>query len=95
MAREGGLTSKFYRETAGIKVTGGQFVRRGTLLTRQGDRWKPGRNVIGRTHLNAACDGTVVFSRRRGNRNKSETLVHIEPVPAVRKSKGQPAGKAA
>lgn len=79
MAREGGLTSKFYRETKGLKVTGGQTVTCGTVLTRQGDRWKPGKNVTGRTHLNAACDGEVYFTRRRGKYNRSETTVHIRP----------------
>ena len=46
MARKGGLSAKFYRETAGIKVSGGQTVKAGAMLTRQGDRWKPGLNVL-------------------------------------------------
>ncbi|MFA5260689.1 MAG: 50S ribosomal protein L27, partial [Candidatus Omnitrophota bacterium] len=57
MAKKGGLTSKFYRETRGVKVSGGQYVKAGTILTREGDKWKPGINVIGQTHLNAICDG--------------------------------------
>ena len=80
MARKGGLTHKFYRETAGIKVSGGQFVTSGTMLTRQGDRWKPGINVLGRMHLTAACDGEVYFSKKRGNYRKAVTLIHIRPV---------------
>jgi ribosomal protein L27 len=80
MARKGGLTHKFYRETAGIKVSGGQFVTTGTILTRQGDRWKPGINVLGRMHLSAACDGEVYFTKKRGNYRKSVTLVHVRPV---------------
>ena len=80
MARKGGLTHKFYRETAGIKVSGGQFVTTGTMITRQGDRWKPGINVLGRMHLTAACDGEVYFTKKRGNYRKSVTFVHVRPV---------------
>jgi ribosomal protein L27 len=77
MARKGGLTSKFYRETRGIKVAGGQQVKCGTILTRQGDRWKPGVNVLGRIHLTAACDGEVYFTKKRGLYGHKVTYVHI------------------
>jgi ribosomal protein L27 len=80
MARKGGLTSKFYRETRGIKVSGGQPVTSGTILTRQGDRWKPGVNVIGRIHLTAACDGEVYFTKKRGLYGHKVTYVHIRPL---------------
>ena len=80
MARKGGLTHKFYRETAGIKVSGGQLVTTGTMLTRQGDRWKPGINVLGRMHLSAACDGQVYFTKKRGNYRRTVTFVHVRPV---------------
>ncbi len=82
MAKKGGLTSKFYRETRGVKVTGGEFVRAGTILTREGSRWKPGLNVTGQMHLNAICDGTVYFSRKRNKYNKAVTYVNINPVSA-------------
>lgn len=81
MSRVGGLTHRYYKETRGLKVSGGQFVKAGTLLTRQGNKWKPGRNVIGIMHLNAACDGIVRFTRRRGGRHgRHQTFIHIEPV---------------
>ena len=57
MARKGGKSHKIYAETCGIKVSGGQVVKSGAVLTRQGDRWKPGINVQGRMHLTAACAG--------------------------------------
>lgn len=79
MARKGGTTKKFYVETRGIKVTGGQKVAAGTVLTRQGDRWKAGRHVIGRTHLNAAIDGEVYFTHKREHNGKTMTYVHIRP----------------
>ena len=88
MARKGGLSAKFYRETRGVKVSGGQHVRAGTLLTRQGDRWKAGINVIGRMHLTAACDGEVYFTSKRGSYKKAVTFVHVRPL-ASKKSKSK------
>ena len=76
--RVGGITSKFYRETRGIKVSGGQAVKAGTVLTRKGDRWKPGINVIGRMHLTAACDGEVYFTRKKSTYNRIITLINIK-----------------
>lgn len=79
MARKGGLSSIFYRETCGMKVTGGQFVKSGTVLTRCGDRWKPGLNVRGRMHLTAACDGEVFFTKKRGSYKSAVTYINIRP----------------
>jgi len=87
MSRKGGLSSIFYRETAGIKVTGGQKVSSGTVLTRQGDRWKPGLNVLGRMLLTAACDGEVYFTRKKGNYKRAVTFVNIRPVVNKEKAK--------
>ena len=78
--RVGGITSKFYRETRGIKVTGGQVVKAGTILTREGHRWQAGMNVLGRTHLSAACEGEVFFTRKKGSYKKVITYVNIKPV---------------
>ena len=79
MSRRGGISNKYYKETHGIKVTGGQQVKSGTVLTREGDKWKPGLNVIGRTHLTASCNGEIYFTRRRGNYKKAITLVNVKP----------------
>ena len=81
MTKLGHTTKKFYRETQGIKVAGGQNVRAGTILTRRGDRWRPGINVIGRSHLTAACDGQVYFTRKKGSYKKVLTFVNIKPLP--------------
>jgi len=77
--RVGGISSKYYCETAGIKVSGGQKVKSGTVLTRQGDQWKCGLNVNGRSSLTAACDGEVYFTRRKNGSNKVITLINIKP----------------
>lgn len=80
--RVGGTASKFYRETRGLKVSGGQSVKAGTVLTRQGDHWKPGLNVIGMSHLTAACDGEVYFIRKRNAYRKVTTYINVRPAKA-------------
>ena len=77
--RVGGITSKFYTETRGVKVSGGQTVKSGTILTRQGNQWKAGLNVIGRTSLTAAIDGEVYFTRKKNSYNKVITLINVKP----------------
>ncbi len=79
MTKVGGTTKKFYKETRGMKVSGGQRVNSGTVLTREGHRWKSGLNVIGRTHLTAACAGEVYFTRKMGNYRRAVTYIHIRP----------------
>ena len=78
--RVGGLTSKFYKETRGVKVSGGQKVPAGTLLTREGHKWHPGLNVNGRMHLVANCEGEVYFTKKKGRFNKEITYINIKPL---------------
>jgi ribosomal protein L27 len=80
MSKVGGLTSKFYRETRGVKVAGGQVVKAGAVLTRQGHKWKPGLNVTGQMHLNAVCDGEVYFTKKRNQYKKVVTYINVRPV---------------
>ena len=87
MARKGGLSSKFYCETTGIKVTGGQVVKAGAMLTRQGDRWKPGLNVVGRMNLTAVAAGEVYFTRKRNASGAAITVVNVRPVTVKAKVK--------
>ncbi len=77
--RVGGLTSKYYKETRGMKVSGGQFVKAGTMLTRQGDRWKPGLNVLGSMHLTAGCDGEIYFTRKKSRYRQQVTVINVRP----------------
>ena len=77
----GGLSHKVYSETRGMKVSGGQVVKAGTMLTRQGDKWKPGLNVLGKIHLTAGCEGEVYFTKKRNPKNrKVQTTINIKPV---------------
>jgi len=80
MVRVGGLTKKYYKETRGIKVSGGQSVKGGTVLTREGYKWRPGVNVLGKMHLVAACDGEVYFTRKKGSYKKVVTYINIKPL---------------
>ena len=77
MAKVGGKTTKFYTETRGLKVSGGQAVRAGSVLTRQGDRWKPGVNVTGSMHLTARCGGEVYFTRKKNRYGKVVTYINV------------------
>ena len=77
--RVGGLTSKYYKEKRGLKVSGGQVVKAGTVLTRQGDRWHRGINVIGQSHLTAKCAGEIYFTKKKGRFNKGLTYVNVRP----------------
>lgn len=81
--RKGGLTKKFYKETRGVKVSGGQQVKGGTVLTRQGDKWKQGLNVSGRMHLTAVCDGEIYFTKKKGNYKRVVTYINVKEAPAV------------
>jgi len=86
--RVGGLTHKRYAETRGVKVSGGQNVKAGTVLTREGSRWKPGINVIGKMHLTAGCDGEIYFTRKKNRFNKVVTYINVrQPEPAKKSAK--------
>ena len=87
MSKVGGRTRKYYKETRGVKVTSGQKVKSGTVLTREGHRWKCGLNVKGRMHLTAACEGTVYFTKKRGKYKRAVTFIHVKPLAKKIKAK--------
>jgi len=87
MTKVGGTTTKFYRETRGIKVSGGQVVKAGTLITREGHKWKAGENIVGLNHLTATCAGEVYFTKKKGKYKRAVTYVHIRPQTEVKKKK--------
>ena len=80
MTKVGGLTNKYYKETKGLKISGGQSVKSGTMLTREGHKWQPGLFVNGKKmHLTAACDGEVYFTKKKNASRKEVTFVNIKP----------------
>jgi len=76
--RVGGISSKYYCETRGVKVSGGQKVKAGTVLTRQGQIWKPGINVNGLSSLTAAVEGEVYFTRKKNGYKRVVTFINIK-----------------
>lgn len=82
MTKVGGLTAKYYKETKGLKVSGGQKVKAGTVLTREGHKWQPGLNISGTMHLVALCDGEVYFTKKKNKYNKQITIVNVRAVEA-------------
>ncbi|MDD5044935.1 MAG: 50S ribosomal protein L27 [Candidatus Omnitrophica bacterium] len=72
--------SKHYSDVKGIKVGAGKLVPTGTLLTREGDRWRPGKNVGGKDNLFALCEGKVTFTRTKNKRGKLSSYINIIPV---------------
>ena len=84
--RVGGISSKYYKETKGIKVSGGQKVTAGTMLTRQGHKWQPGINVNGRTSLTAGCDGEVYFTKKKNGFFRQATYINIRPAQVAKSS---------
>lgn len=80
--RVGGITSKYYWETRGVKVSGGQVVKAGTILTRQGTQWKAGLNTVGRNTITAVADGEIYFTKKKNSYNRVVTYINVRPVAA-------------
>ena len=72
--------SKHYPDTKGLKVAGGQFIKTGTILTREGNKWKPGVNVGGRSTLYALVNGEVYFRYRKAKAAKRQTIINVKEV---------------
>lgn len=70
--------SQHYTDIKGLKVTSGQLVKTGTILTREGNKWKAGINVSGRNTLYALTSGEVYFQYKKGSRNKCQTFINIK-----------------
>lgn len=88
MAQRGGLSHINYKETKGLKINAGELVKTGTILTRQGNKWKKGVNVEGRGTLYAKLEGRVYFTKKRGSykKNKLYTFIHIKPQAILSKT---------
>lgn len=63
-----------------LKVSGGQLVKAGTILTRGMSNYKAGENVQGRNTLYALCQGKVAFSKKKTSLGKVATFINILPV---------------
>ena len=87
MAQRGGISHINYKETRGLKTGSGTFVTKGTILTRQGSKWKAGINVGGTETRFALCDGTVYFTKKKGSyrTKKSAAVINIQEAKPAKK----------
>ena len=62
-----------------LKVSGGQRVKTGQILSRFVPTYKAGRNVKGLATIVSLCDGTVQFSRKKTSHGKVRTFINVIP----------------
>ncbi|MBI4972585.1 MAG: 50S ribosomal protein L27 [Candidatus Omnitrophica bacterium] len=67
------------RKDQGVKVSEGQMVKTGQILSREYVAYKPGRNVGGLTTLFALCNGKIHFSKKKTPHGKVRTFLNILP----------------
>ena len=76
----------------GVKLFGGQAATAGNIIVRQrGTKFHAGDNVyMGRDHtLHAKIDGTVVYSRKRNDRNYVSIMPIVDETPDVVRPKAK------
>ena len=69
------------KEDKALKVSNGQTVKKGQILSKGIDTYKAGHNVKGLDTLFALCPGKVYFTRKKTSHSKVRTLINVEPVP--------------
>jgi len=69
-----------------LKVSGGQLVKAGEILSRGFSTYKAGANVKGLDTLYALCPGKIYFSTRKTSHGKVRTFINV--LPTEEKSKG-------
>jgi len=63
-----------------LKVSGGQFVKTGAILSRGVTTYKPGKNVGGLGTQFALCYGKVYFSKRKTPHGRMRTFINVMPL---------------
>lgn len=63
-----------------MKVSGGKFVKTGTMITRGVNKYKAGKNVQGQEIMHALCDGKIIFTRKKTPHGRMRTFISVEPV---------------
>ncbi len=64
-----------------MKVSNGQTVKTGQILSKGIDTYKAGHNVKGLGTLFALYPGKVYFTRRKTSHGKVRTLINVEAIP--------------
>jgi len=62
-----------------VKVSCGELVKTGQILTRGMPTYKAGINVKGLDTLFALCPGKVYFTKKKTSHGKFRTFVNVEP----------------
>jgi ribosomal protein L27 len=62
-----------------IKISNGQLVKTGEILTRGIATYKAGINVRGLNTLYALCPGRIYFSKKKTSHGKVRTFINIAP----------------
>jgi ribosomal protein L27 len=63
----------------GLKVSDGQPVKVGQLLSRGINVYKSGKNVKGLSDMVALCAGKVYFSHKKTSHGKFRTFINVAP----------------
>ena len=63
-----------------IKVSYGELVKTGQIITRNMAAYKAGVNVKGLGTLYALCPGKVYFSKKKTSHGKVRTFINITPL---------------
>lgn len=67
------------RKDKAVKVSAGQSVKTGAILSIGISAYKAGKNVKGRCTLHAACAGKVYFTKKKTPHGKGRTFINLEP----------------
>lgn len=62
-----------------LKVSSGQPVKTGQILSRCMDFYKAGKNVKGRGTLYTLCSGRISFSRKKTSHGQFRTFINVIP----------------
>ncbi len=63
-----------------LKVSSGETVKTGQILSRGIDTYKAGHNIKGLDTLFALCPGKVYFTRKKTGHGKIRTFINIEAI---------------
>ena len=63
-----------------LKVSSGETVKTGQILSRGLNTYKAGHNIKGLDTLHALCPGKVYFTRKKTGHGKIRTFINIEAI---------------
>ncbi len=65
-----------------LKVSGGQSVKTGQIITRGMNMYKAGKNVKGDGLLYSLCPGKISFSKKKTPHGRVRTFINVVPSAA-------------